>query len=694
MSKVVYLIVPLLFSLSLYGQSDSLLLSINLDDVVVTAQYAPTSAEAATHQVRIVKAEEWQNRGLNSLTELLQQELNIRIQQDPILGAGISMQGMSGKHVQIMIDGVPVIGRVGGNVDLGQLNMNQFERVEIVMGSMSAQYGSNAAGGVINLISKKHQINQWKLEAGTQFESLDINNQFLSVGRKIGDFKIDGGINRYSANFASKDSLRIFEEVEGSNLTQRKIPWNPKQQIGYDANISYRPDDSLDIRYGYRAFSETVSLLGKTELKEFPSFSYAIDQFFTTHRKEHHLTVNHWLNKRLYWKTTAGLNTFQRDKDTRRLHIAVDTTSTEPAGQDTTTYTGAIVRSSLNLIGTGKWSGQIGLEYFSESGKGKRIQDNEANQLQPFITNIAGWSSIRYAPSAALTLEGNLRAAYNNRYKHPLIPSFQALWRSGNHWQWRFGYACGFRSPSVQELFFYFVDINHHIEGNNELDAETSHNVRMSGNWKIGDRNKTLKMEVGVTLFYNKISNRIALEYAPTAIAPNRYIYQNLENYETNGANLELAVSPAKWLDVETKANYTRLLNTLDVPASEKRRFIGLFEMSNSLGFSWEAMKLTGSINHRYIGKRDFYQRIENNDGSYTIKRSFVVDYHLVDFAINRSFWANRIKLGAGIKNLFDKERIPIVGGSASGGAHSGGNTTRLTGFGRNYFASLRFMLG
>ena len=92
---------------------DSMLRKIKLDDVVVTAQYAPTSSENAVHQVKVIKAVDIQEQGQNNLAEVLINQLNLKVSNDPILGNGLRIQGIGGENIQVMIDGVPVIGRVG-----------------------------------------------------------------------------------------------------------------------------------------------------------------------------------------------------------------------------------------------------------------------------------------------------------------------------------------------------------------------------------------------------------------------------------------------------------------------------------------------------------------------------------------------------------------------------------------------------
>ena len=130
---------------------------LDFDNIVVTAQYAPTDVKNAVHEVKVIKAQTIQEQGFNNLAEVLTQQLNLRVNADLALGNGLQIQGIGGENVQVMIDGVPVIGRLNGNIDLSQINLNDVERIEIIEGAMSAQYGSNAAGGVIKIITKCHK---------------------------------------------------------------------------------------------------------------------------------------------------------------------------------------------------------------------------------------------------------------------------------------------------------------------------------------------------------------------------------------------------------------------------------------------------------------------------------------------------------------------------------------------------------
>ena len=94
-----------------------------IDEVVVTGQYTPQAVDKSIFRVKVIGAKTIDQKASNNLGELMAGELNIRTSFDGALGSQISLQGLGGEHVKFLIDGVPVIGRMNGNIDLGQLNL-------------------------------------------------------------------------------------------------------------------------------------------------------------------------------------------------------------------------------------------------------------------------------------------------------------------------------------------------------------------------------------------------------------------------------------------------------------------------------------------------------------------------------------------------------------------------------------------
>ncbi len=165
--------------------------------------------------------------GLQNVADVLKYQANIRIQQDGILGSGMSMQGISGENVKILIDGVPVIGRQNGNIDLSQLNIYNVERIEVVEGPLSVQYGTNALAGTINIITKKTPKKSLDFQGSTYSESVGHFNANGMIGwqNEQQSIMFSGGRNFFSG-WSAIDTSRFKE-------------WKPKIQYFADAHYHF-----------------------------------------------------------------------------------------------------------------------------------------------------------------------------------------------------------------------------------------------------------------------------------------------------------------------------------------------------------------------------------------------------------------------------------------------------------------------
>lgn len=674
-----------ILSFSLFAQGDenldSLMQMYDLEDVVVTAQYAPTSSNNAVHQVKVIKSEEIERQGLINLSEVLQNQLNLRVSTDPILGNGLKIQGIGGENIQIMIDGVPVIGRVGGDIDLSQINMNNVQQIEIIEGAMSAQYGSNAAGGVVNIITKKSQLDKVQVKTSSQYESIGIWNN--SLGLSMQSKRLFAGVN-YTNNiykFAPNDSMRVQKTVKLPNdesYKTKKIPWNPKKQNGIDATLRFSPTDSFNLTYQYRFFDEDLRRLGEVRRPQFKP--YAFDEIYTTNRVDHSLTADAYFSENLYFKSTTSYNVYDREKEVQRLDFEEDTIGNIIPEQDTTSFTAFLHRSILSTVSKGKFNGQFGLEILHETGIGKRIVDSTSLPInQAVLTNYAAWLGLRFQPNKKMTFSGNLRYGYNSKYKHPVIPAFHFDYKINRKWRTKLSYAHGFRAPSLKELHFNFVDINHNIIGNPNLLPENSRNA--SASLTYTDKSDAQKgFYTTLKFFHNYIENRITIaEYAEL-----KFNYQNLDEYQTHGANLQAEYQFEKMLKIKSGFAYTRLLSTLSEEVGEDK-FVPLSEWQNEVLWTEEYSNISFNLTHRFIGKQvRFYTDADGN-----LAQGSIGNYHLVNATLSRHFIEKRIFVAFGTKNLTDTQTVPVLG--SSGEAHSSAGNSQLLNWGRTWFLRLNF---
>jgi len=132
---------------------DSIERSVVLEEYVHTAEYKPTHVKKALHSIEVLKTESLNRRGVTNLEEALSIIPSVRYDYDPILGTQLRLRGISAANVAILVDGVPVIGRLDGAINISQIPLINVKQIEIIEGPLSTIYGNNAAGGVINIIT-------------------------------------------------------------------------------------------------------------------------------------------------------------------------------------------------------------------------------------------------------------------------------------------------------------------------------------------------------------------------------------------------------------------------------------------------------------------------------------------------------------------------------------------------------------
>ncbi len=155
-----FLILGFFYSPILFGQSTGLTDSVMLKDVVITATRQATLLESTPEVVRVINANEIREMNAASIGEILGYVTGISIETGTGSGlpkrSTVSMNGFPANYNLIFIDGVHLLTdhiHTGQNIDL--IPPENIERIEIIKGAASAQYGSDAMGGIINIITKK-----------------------------------------------------------------------------------------------------------------------------------------------------------------------------------------------------------------------------------------------------------------------------------------------------------------------------------------------------------------------------------------------------------------------------------------------------------------------------------------------------------------------------------------------------------
>lgn len=661
---------------------DSIMWNVDVDEIVVTGQHEPMHYSRAVHSVRVIDGKTIEKMGMANLAEVLSTQLDMQITTDLILGNGLTMQGISGENVQIMIDGVPVIGRLEGNVDLSQIQMTNIRRIEIIKGTMSAQFGSNASGGVINLITRSSQVPKFELSTSNQIESKGVLDNTLSAGFRAGSFFIQGNIRRYHSQVEKTDSLRVMEQVildDGTPFRSKKHPWNPKLQLSANASVKYQWNDSISIVYSYRHFDETVKSYGEKRRPDYKP--YAFDDQYNTRRSDHALMAKGYLNDRWYFTTTQAINNYDRNLMTFRKNFEENSLEKISGSEDSTSYMSLLSRNMISYTSPLHLDIQAGVEWQQESASGTRLGSSNDEKPISTIRNAAGWLSLKYPLFSSLTILGNIRYGHNTRFDHPLLPSLQAHWKGNRRWSVRAGYSRGFRAPSLKEMVFEFIDVNHYILGNTDLHAETSSNINVdvSGSFSLGG--SSLKSTIG--LFSHQIENRIILAEYETA----KYTYKNLDSFETHGIDIEFEYPFTENVTWRSGGGVTFLSNVF-TESDIEQKYYKIWEWQNKLELYWPQVQTDFIITQKLTSRQQQFQLNENGE----IIEGFIDGMNIIHASANRSFFDDQLTLSVGVKNLLDVQSVAIQGGGGSGAnAHTSIGNSRVVDWGRSFFIGLNY---
>ena len=156
--------------------------SVHLDELVITATKTERSLVSLPMPVSLIKSGELAITGTSRLQDILSEHAGLTVvPQVNGFGNGLQIQGLNPDYTMILIDGEPLIGRFTGSLELNRVSLANIKKIEIVKGPSSSLYGSEALGGVVNIITKSPEYD--KLQLGLRYSShntLDASaNAFL-----------------------------------------------------------------------------------------------------------------------------------------------------------------------------------------------------------------------------------------------------------------------------------------------------------------------------------------------------------------------------------------------------------------------------------------------------------------------------------------------------------------------------------
>ncbi|MDA0713736.1 MAG: TonB-dependent receptor [Bacteroidetes bacterium] len=639
-----------------------------LSQVLITGEYGVSRPERSVNRVDIITAEEIQNSGAADIADILQHKADIRIQQDGVIGTGVSIQGLGDRNVKILINEVPVVGRVDGKLDLSQLDITDIERIEVVKGPMAAIYGTDAIAGVINIITKKPTQSQ---------TSALVRGYYSSEGQYDTQFRVDGTEGSYY--YALRGARRFFDGWSSGDPTfseptpladeRRSRQWNMKEQ--YQAGLS-QAWQSEKVRIGHRLDYLTDEITDRG----LPFYTFdqalAIDQSYHTTRLDNTLDFQHGKVDGPSFKGFIAYNHFRRIRD----EFVTDLTDlsqfqNETQAADTTFYNAIMGRYTMAVNATEKFSYQMGMDGSMENSRGDRIAG------EPEMQKVEGFANAEWRPVDGFNVKPSIRYGYNSLYKVAPTPSL-ALRYQKDLYTFRLSYGRGFRAPDFKELFLAFFDSNHNVFGNEELTAEQSDNYAFSVSFAQSLAQSQWKWEVA--LFHNDLRDKIELVQAGSAQSgPQPFTYLNVDEVRTQGARVDVEYGRKVF---RTRAG-AGLIGLEEVNDGLTVIPINYYPQWNaSISYEEPLTELDIELYASGVGSREFLIREDEETRSFRQEA-----FSMLDLSAGRSFLDSRLDLRIGARNLLGVETLNAIGT----GSHSGSSTSSLLATGRTFFITCTF---
>jgi outer membrane receptor for ferrienterochelin and colicins len=628
---------------------------------VVTGQYRPQPADRSVYEIRVIDQKDIRLKAASTLGEVLRTEPGFQVRSEGVLGDYVRIRGLSGEHVKILVDGMPVTGRIADRIDLGQLTLNNVDHIEIVEGPMSVVYGSNALAGAINIITADHSDRPWHASANGYYESAGIYNLNAQFSRTIKNQSIGFNV------------ARNFFTGWGPIDSSRYRVWKPKLQ--YMAGADYRlKTQNLKLAFFSDYLHEELRDPGALTLANL--YEKALDGYHFTTRWNNRLNLTTGADKKIMFNLQAGYSYYEKKKNTY-LNDLVNLHKTLAADadlHDTTRFNMVSARGFISNKPGGKVQFQTGIDVNYESADGKRTGG------QKDMYDLSAFGGFIYAPFQKLSIQPGLRLMHNSNYKAPVIYGVTFKYGTENL-VLRTSYARGFRAPSLKQLYLEFIDNNHEIHGNPELKPETADNVSASATYTVYSDRRMIAFETSV--FYNSIKD--AVQLAISTQKPGWGKYFNVPGlFKTMGAEagFTFRYSP-------------RLMLNSTITATGRNRI----DENNS--YSWSTDFVTSATvklprpglqlavfykyTDRYLDFAGNYNPEGQLDG---IVQELTSSYHTLDATLSRSFMSDQLFISTGLKNIFN---VTLIDSPGNLNFHGSVDNSAAIGYGRVFFVNAIF---
>ena len=619
-----------------------------LSPIVVTGTGTRYRIDDTPVQTEIISEKSIQELSAKSVEEVisaLSSSLDYTLSS---MGASIKVNGLGSDYVLILVNGKRLTGSVGGIVDLSRINTEDIKQVEIVKGASSTLYGSDAIAGVINIITKKPR------------QKISVSNN-----TRVGAYAEWKQLNTFSYNKGKFSGKTTFSRKQNNGYQLNDMKYNSKWESNHDLPYLVRTYDmpvnkkqsytiTQNLGYGFNPKLQMDAELSWYEKTLYFPFKGRMHNYYYNN-KGASVGGNYTINKTDYLDFSVEYGNYKYYKEFpwkyNERYITPDGVS------QVTYYPGDRFKNTdeTNLItqfkGVFKLNEKntmiVGTEFIYNNLEAKyRLVNNEAS-----VYTLSLYAQDEFKISEKMDLVGGVRVIHHEKFGIIATPKLSLMYKTGKFVH-RATYACGFKSPTLKELYYFYeserMGVRTLYRGNDDLRPQKSNYHNVSTEFK------TKKFKTSFGLYINELKDMIDYLLVPTEFSHRQKgveetkLRYNIHEAQTAGFDWTFDLKILHGLSVGGGYSYVDAKNkTLDI------RLNGISEHSATAKVSylksWRNYVLNMNLTGNYKSDKFYLEEDKEKDYADPYQLWKLTTSH----TIKKWNYTNVVFI-AGIDNIFD----------------------------------------
>ena len=226
------------------SQKDTIVFDRKLEEVTISATKTAKSIDKLPIPVMVISKEEIEEFGSSKLYDVIKRQTGIVSVTTKTGTEGLQMQGLDASYTTILLDGFPIIGRSFGALDLNRIALVDVEKIEVIKGASSSLYGSNALGGVINLVSRKKLIDGVSTMFSLKHATHNTTNASLIYQYKKEQLQLSNSFDYYTSDG--------YDLIDSDKLNTV----NPYSNYTISSNLKYGISDKILLNTNARYYKQ------------------------------------------------------------------------------------------------------------------------------------------------------------------------------------------------------------------------------------------------------------------------------------------------------------------------------------------------------------------------------------------------------------------------------------------------------